>query len=200
MGILHIKNKSCPFCKKKLIDSVVVCPKNIYIPCLECKNCKVYLYTEQYYNLLNKLANDNGRKINHNVYKYQQIKQEKEETSKPNQTKNKVKKKKRSTKSNIELKPKLSVKIGNIPLEKINLPNMKMNYSTVKNCAYFKNKVCIYYDDQCKPFSIKCKNKDILIKSEYNNKSKQNNASQMEHSNSSQYVTAIILSYNKKCE
>lgn len=201
MRILYIKNKSCPFCKKKLVDRVVICPNNIYIPCLECKNCKVYLYTEEYYNLLNKLASNNGRRINYNVYKYQPIKQEKNESNKTSQIKNKVKKKKKpSIKNNKELRPKLNVKFDDIPSEKINLPDIKIDYNIVKKCIYFKNKECIYYNDHCKPFSIKCKNKDILIKSKYNNRSKQNNETQIQHSNSSQYVTAIILSYNKKCE
>lgn len=73
METLYIKDNLCPFCKTKLVNRIVYCPQNMNIPCLECKSCKVYLYTEKYYTLLQKLANNYGRKLNHNVYKYQEI-------------------------------------------------------------------------------------------------------------------------------
>lgn len=93
MGTLYIKNTQCPFCKSKLINRIVYCPQSINIPCLECKNCKVYLYTEEYYSLLQKLANNSNRKLNRDVYKYQKIssvKNDKSNKVKTNNT-NKVK-------------------------------------------------------------------------------------------------------------
>lgn len=76
MGILYIKNKICPFCNKQLKSNIVNCTPCISLPCLECKECKIYLYTESNYNVLKELANNRHRKLNHDVYKYKEVKQQ----------------------------------------------------------------------------------------------------------------------------
>ena len=71
METLYVKNRNCPFCGKKLIYQNTKCPNSIVLPCLECKSCEKYLYTEPYYNVLFQLAKNANRNINKNVYKYQ---------------------------------------------------------------------------------------------------------------------------------
>lgn len=87
METLYVKNRNCPFCGKKLIYQSTKCPNSIVLPCLECKSCKIYLYTEPYYNVLFQLAKNAHRDLNKKVYKYQYV------TEEPKQIKNKQSKK-----------------------------------------------------------------------------------------------------------
>ena len=65
---ISIINNKCPFCNSMLRDQIVKCPESIILECKECQKCKKYFYNENYYNLLEKLANKYGRKINSRVY------------------------------------------------------------------------------------------------------------------------------------
>lgn len=95
MGTIYMRNnKSCPFCDSRLIHRIVYCPNHINLPCLVCESCKVYLYTEEYYNVLFQLAKNINRKLNRDVYKYQLINnstQQSKKTKKGQKSKSKKK-------------------------------------------------------------------------------------------------------------
>lgn len=71
MKTLYIEDTKCPFCKNKMKHKIVYCPNEINLPCLACKHCKKYFYTEPYYNVLSQLAKNANNNLNKNVYKYQ---------------------------------------------------------------------------------------------------------------------------------
>lgn len=73
MKIIFIKNNLCPFCSKQLKYSHTICPENITLPCLECSECKVYFYKRNYYDTLKNLAQNYRRKLNHDVYVYEEV-------------------------------------------------------------------------------------------------------------------------------
>ncbi len=204
MGTLYIKNTQCPFCKSKLINRIVYCPQSINIPCLECKNCKVYLYTEEYYSLLQKLANNSKRKLNRDVYKYQKISSVKNDKSNKVKTNNTNKVKSTLNKYN-GIKFKKSKTINSIPSEKIKPTNITINYNIVKKCSYFKNSICSYFDNVCNPYSIRCINRGILTllnkKEPLKSQERVNSNKQQKQSISqySKYVKAVVLSHNRKC-
>lgn len=206
MGTLYIKNKICPFCGRKLINNSVNCNQYISLPCLECKECKVYLYTETDYNILKELASNRNRRLNHDVYKYQEIEQKDIYKLSKTNIKSKKKNKKILTKcNNTKLKHKTSKIINSVPFEKIRLPKIAIDYNIVRKCSYFKNNTCIYFDNLCNPYSIKCKNRGILAllnntdflkkqgKIKYDKK--QNKTSFQQFG----YVKSVVLSHNKKC-
>lgn len=79
---------------------------------------------------------------------------------------------------------------------------LKINIDSVKECIYFKNKICIYINDICNPYSIKCKNPNILKKKiNTANKSNiiQNNRNSISSYTNEQYVKTVVLSHNRKC-
>ncbi len=109
-----------------------------------------------------------------------------------------------NTKSKSKLKHKNQT-IKEIPYEKVSKPKTIVDINIVKNCLYFRNKICTYFNDICNPYSIKCKNPNILLgKDKYtsqiiNDQSNKRNKIKEGASEKPQYVKAIVLSHNKKC-
>lgn len=95
--------------------------------------------------------------------------------------------------------------ISDIPHVKIVKQNKPININKVKNCHYFRNRICIYFNDLCNPYSIKCKNPNILLskaKHSIQNIEKQShkyNKVETELFEKSKYVKAVVLSHNGKC-
>lgn len=104
-------------------------------------------------------------------------------------------------------KPKhQSQTIKEIPYEKVEKPKTTIDINLVKNCLYFRNKICTYFNDICNPYSIRCKNQDILLRKDKHSSKKSN--SQLHKNNKTeaeltsqkpQYVKAVVLSQNRKC-
>lgn len=208
MGTLYIKDKACPFCFKRLINSTVYCPNNITIPCLECKECKVYLFKEEYYNVVYHLAINNNRQLNHDVYKYQEYDYDdyydKLQNKKCNNNNKKNIKNRKSPNNPKRKTKKYNKTISSIPLG-INVIPDKAGIKV--NCRYGRNGYCFYMDNICNPYSVKCKNPvntDKNIFPEINKKthdilSKDKTKESEKSESSSNYATAIVLSNNKKC-
>ena len=92
--------------------------------------------------------------------------------------------------------------IKEIPYEKIEKPKTIIDINILKNCLYFKNKVCTYFNDICNPHSIRCKNPDILLHNDKHLSHRTNSQSHKTETQSSlktQYVKAVVLSHDKKC-
>lgn len=96
--------------------------------------------------------------------------------------------------------------IREIPSEKIGRFQTVIDKKQIIKCPYYKNKLCIYFDGLCNPYSVKCTNRGILaLLSESNSKSKRNksddNKSQdnITYIQQPKYVKAVILSNNRKC-
>lgn len=94
--------------------------------------------------------------------------------------------------------------IKEIPYEKVEKTKITIDFNIVKNCRYFKNKICTYFNDVCNPNSIRCKNPDILLHkdrhiSQNSNKQSVTNKTEIKKSEKSQYVKAVVLSHNRKC-
>lgn len=58
----------CPFCQAHLENSIVHCPENKKIPCLECKECHSYFYNNKNYLQLKDFAKKIDKTLNSNVY------------------------------------------------------------------------------------------------------------------------------------
>lgn len=92
--------------------------------------------------------------------------------------------------------------IKEIPYEKVDKPKTIIDINIVKNCSYFKNRICTYFNDLCNPNSIRCKNPDILLRKEKRSSHEsrlQKNKVEIQQSFKSQYVKAVVLSHNRKC-
>lgn len=95
--------------------------------------------------------------------------------------------------------------IKEIPYEKMARANTAIDISVVKDCLYFKNKICTYFNDLCNPYSIKCKNPNILLGKDKHTISKtnrqlhKNSKVETQLSEKPQYVKAVVLSHNRKC-
>lgn len=203
MGKLYIKGKQCYFCGMKLNENKVIYRTFNEIKCLECKRCKVFLYTEKDYDKLNALAKNEGRKLNRDVYKYEEIKPLKNKIIKTNIRIN-TKVKKKNKKKNKELRPKLKLSSNpsiEVQTTKYKTPTEKVNVE----CSYLRKNHCIYIDDSCRPYSLRCK-----LKKKESEKSLANGASKKEkiidirhtmmhnksHSNG---VVVIVITDNRKC-
>lgn len=112
----------------------------------------------------------------------------------------------KSTKMKNKSKPKhRNQTIKEIPYEKVKKTKTIIDINVVKNCLYFKNKICAYFNDMCNPYSIKCKNPDILLNGnkytvkKTNGHSHKNSKMATHSSEKPQYVKAVVLSHNRKC-
>lgn len=112
----------------------------------------------------------------------------------------------KSTKMKSKSKAKHQHKtISEIPYEKVSKPKTIVDINIVKNCLYFKNKICTYFDDICNPHSIRCKNPDILLGKNKHTSQIANNQLNIkskikeEMTEKPQYVKAVVLSHNRKC-
>ncbi len=80
-----------------------------------------------------------------------------------------------------------------------------IDFNVVKDCLYFRNKICTYFNGTCNPYSVKCKNSDILLVKNKENSSKENqrmfkNSEEATYiPEKTQYVKAVVLSHNRKC-
>lgn len=95
--------------------------------------------------------------------------------------------------------------IKEIPYEKVKKTNFTYNIKILKKCPYFRNKICIYFNDSCNPNSIKCKNPDILLhKTKSKMRQSSSNVDNKEKTSSvtsekKYYARVVVLSYNRKC-
>lgn len=200
MGTLYIKNKICPFCGKKLINNFVDCTQYVTLQCLECEECKIYLYTEQNYNILKELAYNRGRKLNHDVYKYQLI----EPKAQPKDKKSKDKQGKTQMKSNKKTKTKVKMSTASLEIQTTRYkPLTRIDLSKI-NCTYLNKKHCTYMDDDCRPYSLRCKLKPISqsTKKSSSTKRQEENIEESPHiipKHNTDGVIVIILSDNRKC-
>lgn len=186
----------CPFCKRKLAYKIVSCPNNIRLSCLHCEKCRKFYYSEKHYKMLTELASDNNEKLNKNVFEYKAVEPKKKKVS------SLISSSKTSKKS--KKKPKSINKSGTLKSVS-DKPKIKIDENIVKDCTFYKNKKCQYFDDSCNPYSVRCRNLDILLqKSPLKLHDKSANITpkgQSETTSKSQphHVRAIILSYNRKC-
>lgn len=95
--------------------------------------------------------------------------------------------------------------IKEIPYEKVEKPKSIIDINVVKDCLYFKNKICTYFNDLCNPYSIKCKNPNVLLVNDKhtipktNRQLHKNSKVETQLSEKPQYVKAVVLSHNRKC-
>ncbi|MCI8983484.1 MAG: hypothetical protein HFG78_13970 [Hungatella sp.] len=72
----------------------------------------------------------------------------------------------------------------------------------VKGCPYYKNKICVYFDDLCNPHSVKCKNSGILRTEDKRNNSNIKIGEKLNSNNkkvSTRQVNTVVLLNNRKC-
>lgn len=206
MGILHVFNNLCPYCKTKLKPRIVYCPRHINIPTLECSHCHIYLYTTKDYHRLKELADIYNRKLNSSVYRYTPVLLSK---NKPNQ---KTKKKRKVVQKQQNKNKKIKTKNLNTSHKLDGLPTtlVPSAYTDNKNiqCDFNKHGHCLYNDNPCRPYSTRCfqynkrnhrENNNQQLHSKINRNSK--SIKQISNSNPSRktYVTSIVLTYHKKC-
>ena len=96
--------------------------------------------------------------------------------------------------------------IKEIPYEKVIKSKIKVDFNVVKECRYFKSKICTYFDDICNPYSVRCKNPSILFPKKSSIDSKTDNSIQSRKEQTlksenvkTQHVKIIVLSHNRKC-
>lgn len=111
------------------------------------------------------------------------------------------------TKMKSKSKPKhQNQTIKEIPYERVEKPKTIIDINAVKYCSYFKNKICTYFDDSCNPYSIKCKNPNILFPKKSSIASKTDDITQPKKKQISKLTTieiqrikTVVLSHNRKC-
>lgn len=95
--------------------------------------------------------------------------------------------------------------IEKIPGEKIKKSTPSIDIKVVKDCIYFKNKICIYFNDTCNPYSFKCKmqykvpESKAHISPKANNIIIPNNKPNLSHNVKEQPLKTIVLYHNRKC-
>lgn len=199
---------NCPYCKTKLVDSTVRYSENIKYPCLECKKCHEYFFTKNRYKQLYELAKKENRKLSSKVHHYNPETSiwskksateanNKKKTTKTPVTKSEKNKSKRKHK-NRAIRKKLSDKVGK--------PKVAVDINIVKDCRYFKNKLCTYFNESCNPYSVRCKNPNILLPKSGSIASKAGATPQYKKEETSkvntvkmQYIKTVVLSNNRKC-
>ncbi|MBO5371213.1 MAG: hypothetical protein J6A75_00675 [Lachnospiraceae bacterium] len=192
MGTIYIKNKRCSFCDSKLENGNVICPNGISIPLLECKACHVYYYKRHWYDMLQKMAKENNCKLNRDVYVFEEVLPK----IKPSKKKKKNKQKPQNKQPKNPNGKKKSKSISELPAEKISTPKQPINID-IKSCNYYRKNYCIYNNDRCQPYSIRCKLRLSHMKLPSSVKTKSEEVfktAALEH-----FVTAIVLTYNRKC-
>lgn len=198
--------QDCPFCKTELVDSTVSCSENIKYPCLECKKCHSYFFTKNRYKQLNELAEKENRKLSSKVHYYDSETSiwskksaieanNKKKTAKTIVTKSE---KNKSKHKNRAIRKKLSEKVGK--------PKVVVDINFVKDCRYFKNKLCTYFNESCNPYSVRCKNPNILLPKSGSITLKVGATPQYKQEQTSkaktvkrQYIKTVVLSHNRKC-
>lgn len=196
----------CPFCKTNLIKSTVNCPGYKKYPCLECPKCHSYFYTKNNYKILYNLAEKENRKLSSKVHYYDTETSIWNKKSVPDSNNKKTTNNlnTKSKKNKLKSKNKNQIIIKNL-YKKSDKSKTLINFNVVKNCLYFKNKICTYFNDTCNPYSIRCKNPDILLDKDKHTSQVANNQSNVKDkikegtSEKTQYVKAVVLSHNKKC-
>lgn len=144
METLLVKDRNCPFCGHKLKMKYTKCPNNISLPCLLCESCKIYLYSETYYNVLNQLAKNVNSNLNKKVYKYKYFVEELEDNKiKPSKKKSKSKTKKSKNIKNTKKKNNIPFdvffyKVNEKLILKIRVPlhYQKLHFEKTKNCIF----------------------------------------------------------------
>ena len=200
--------QDCPYCKTELVDSTVSCSENIKVSCLECKKCHAYFFTKNRYKQLYELAEKEGRKLSSKVHYYDPETSiwskksaietnNKKKTTKTLVTKSEKNKSKRKHK-NRAIRKKLSDKVGK--------PKVVVDINIVKDCRYFKNKLCAYFNESCNPYSVRCKNPNILLLKSGSITSKDDVTPQYKKEQTSkgktvktQYIKTVVLSHNRRC-
>lgn len=92
-----------------------------------------------------------------------------------------------------------------IPSENIKNTKHSVDIKVVKDCIYFKNKICTYFNDFCNPYSVRCKKQYIFSKSKDSTSTITNkyvdtkNKSNLKINIKEQPLKTIVLSHNKKC-
>jgi len=193
MRTLFIENKRCPFCDLELENGNVICSDNLSIPLLECKDCHAYFYKRYWYNKLVKIAKENNRKLNRDIFIFEEILPKVKTESKP-----KKKKKEKQKKTKITGHRSKNKYISELPVEIISTPKQPID-EEIKLCGYYKKNFCLYSDDKCKPYSIRCKLKVSNKKTSSNRKIESDISNSTETRIPERFVTAIVLTYNRKC-
>ena len=195
-GTFDIKNNLCPFCKTQLEYSYVHCPDNAFIPCLECKKCNYYFYTDEDYRLLDSIAKAHNKNLNQHVLTYREPilsdvnKSHKKKSKQEKQTK--IKKSKSPIKQNNKI-------FGSISVEKYKVVKIIR-----KNCEFYKDKYCIYSNKECNLNSISCpKNVKLPQSSNFSTDNTPKEIAKQIHTkpekDSKLSVTTIVLNDNRKC-
>lgn len=184
------------------------CPEYKKYACLECPKCHSYFYTKNTYKILYNLAEKENRKLSSKVHYYDTETSiwNKKSISEPN---NKKKAIKNSITKNKKSKSKIKHKNQTIkekPYNKVEKPKALIDFNVVKGCLYFRNKICTYFNDTCNPYSVRCKNPNILFLKRTSITSKIDDTTQPQTNQISkvttikaQHVKTVVLSHNKKC-
>jgi len=195
----------CPYCKTELINSTVHCPEYKKYSCLECTKCHSYFFTKNNYKILYNLAEKEGKKLSDKVHYYNtDTSIWRDERADILKLKNNIKAKNTSVKrkKNNQTVKHNGKTIQEIPYEKNKKQKTMIYTKAIKNCLYFSNKICTYFNDVCNPYSIKCKNPGLLLnKDKHSNKRVDDklNENGIEISEKTHYVKAVALSHNRKC-
>ncbi len=194
----YFDGEVCSFCGGRLEHSFVKY-KRTRIPCYECKKCHSYFYEKKDYNKLKMFAKSEGRHLNSYVYSYNY------EILYKNKEKRKNKLKKQRQINQIKRKKPLETYPVSYPRKNATPQIIKISRENI-NCSYFKNGDCLYNNNKCNPFSVRCKNYTTQIRTK-NKKIKSDTKDIMtlpslnlkDDPIMNVGVSVIVLTSNKKC-
>lgn len=209
---VRIRGELCPFCRSTLDVNQVTVPSGDKIHCLECVNCKAYFYTEANYNRLRKVADLSNVRLNHDVIIYYSnpvIGFDNRDKGSGNSNQRNTKKKSQTMNRRKRNKSKT---ISAIPSETVKRRPKAIN----SKCVYYRNSLCIYLNDDCDVSSVRCPNRKTY---EAINRVAKNISEHLQvhptveeshdveggktvgtsHSIKEIGITAIVITYNRKC-
>lgn len=218
MGTLYIKNNKCPFCKHELQHKSVLCPDGCSLPLLVCFNCTSYFYKRIWYDKLKEAAREQHRKLHRDVFVYCEVQkpspsytpknvyEKRTKSLKHHQNKNTHNKQPKLRRANKDI---LIPSATEIPVERIYIGNKSIAKAEIEKCHYYYLGSCEYMNDTCQPFGEKCirdkyqhfigSKKNLPTMKVNNNQNHLHDKPLKTDDKKSNYITAIVLSHNKKC-
>ena len=198
MGIIKIRKSMCPFCSVKLKPISVKCPTNKRVKGLECRNCISYFFRPTDYWYLRDLAKEIHRKLILDVYYY--VGNYEDRIVVENKTKDKQNVNNKLKNKQISYNQKKYSRTQNKTAQNIIYLKPHDRYF----CGNYKKGFCSPLGEKCCISSAKChyiestKSKPVRksISKKFSQPLTDCNVTIF---NSDEYVSAIVLTDNRKC-
>lgn len=204
---LIIRENKCPLCEHILTHSNIHMPNCQCIKCLECEFCHAYFLDSYAFDKLHNSAYQINRKVKYNVYKYvkdlpvykpmvvNRIYNSSHKTKQPVKNKKvKLSKPKKVKLTKQKIRPQSTILLNSTLVEK-----SKQVRLINPQCKNYKNGYCLYMNKKCSVNSKWCPNKTPVNQNKtIVQQLKSNKSSNINHEYP-RYITAIVLSDNRKC-